>query len=98
MGGKTKISIFPWELILSDELDKDKSLLALLSIEGIYVWSKGDQPPPLLTLVKVPEFVGLPDVWVRIIELGADRSEEFHGETAAMVAKQTRSAVRLCRV
>ena len=53
---------------------------------------------PLLTLVKVPEFVGLSDVWVRLIELGADRSEEFHGETAAMVAKQTRSAVRLCRV
>ena len=86
------------ELIRSDQPDKDKSLLAMLSVEGIYIWSKGDQPPPLLTLVKVPGFVGLPDVWMGLIELGADRDEEFRGETAAMVAEQTKSAVRFCRV
>ena len=84
------------ELIRSDMPDKGTSLLGLLSVEGIYVWAKGDQPPPLLTLVKVPEFVGLLDVWKRLIDLGADPTEEFQSETAAMVAEQTKSAVRLC--
>ena len=84
------------ELIRSDEPSKAKSLLSLLSTEGIYVWSKGEQPPPLLTLVKVPEFVGLPDVWKRLVDLGAETSEDYHGETDARVAEQTKSAVRLC--
>ena len=84
------------ELIRSGQPDKAKSLLSLLSTEGIYVWSKGEQPPPLLTLVKVPEFVGLPDVWKKLIDLGAETSEDYHGETAARVAEYTKNAVRLC--
>ena len=50
------------ELIRSDEPDKGESLLKLLSMEGIYVWSKVNEAPPLLTLVKVDEFVGLLNV------------------------------------
>ena len=65
------------ELIRSVEPDKDASLLKLLSIEGIYVWPKGVQPPPLLTLVKVPEFVGLVEVWKLLIGLDADPDEKF---------------------
>ena len=44
----------------------------------------------------IPEFVSLLDVWKRLIDLGADPTEEFQDETAAMVAEQTKSAVRLC--
>ena len=40
------------ELIRSNDPEKAESLLSLLSTEGMYVWSKGEQPPPLLTLVK----------------------------------------------
>ena len=81
------------ELIASDDPEKTDTLLHLLNVEGLYIWSAGQQPPAILTLATVTNFKGLVRVWNKLLEIGADPNGVFEGQSVEMATVMQNSPV-----